>query len=87
MKRRWMIAAQIGLLMLMGSLPIAGCEQEPPETVTKENEERWKNFQTTNQKEVSAAMSAYEKRQQQLAEKKKGGAEKPEAKAAPAPKE
>ena len=87
MKRPWMPILPTICLLVTGSLLTMGCEQEPTTAPTKADDERWQNFQETNKKDLSTAMSAYEKRQQQLAEQKKGGANKTDVKATPAPAE
>jgi hypothetical protein len=83
MQQRWMRILQIGLLLMVCSLHTVACEPKATEGNAPANDERWKNFQETNQKEVAGAMSAYEKRQQQLAEKKKAPENKTDAKATP----
>jgi outer membrane biogenesis lipoprotein LolB len=67
-------------LIVASCLLTAGCSSTPPAVVDSANQKRWENFQKDNKKERSVAMDAFEKRQAQLAEKKRKEAEKSAAK-------
>jgi hypothetical protein len=67
-------------LLLVGGLTL-GCDKKEADAPAGPNDERWTKFENANKQEVSNAMSAYEKRQAQLAAKKKGG----DVKATPTP--
>jgi hypothetical protein len=72
-QRRVTAILKVMTLLTIGSVVTTSCQENATAPTTKANEERWKNFENTNKKDVSAAMSSYEKRQAQLAAKKTAG--------------
>ncbi len=85
LKPCWLRSVQIAFLLIVGSLVSVACQPKPSEAEVKANEERWKTYQDAQQKGASKMMADFEKRQAQLAEKKKAAEKKTEAKATPAP--
>jgi hypothetical protein len=58
----------VGLLVATASALSLSCAKSAPDA---QNDKRWQNFQKDNQRDVKVGMSAYERRQAQLAEQKK----------------
>lgn len=86
--RRRRLCAQgfTACLLITAGAVSGGCNQSSP-AADAANDKRWQKFQEGNKRDVGVGMSAYEKRQAQLAAKKKAEAGKttdPPASPAPA---
>jgi hypothetical protein len=70
---------QLGLLAVTGSILAISCGKKAPDA-QQANEKRWSNFQKDNKRDMAIGMSAFERRQAQLAaQKKKAPTDKTEA--------
>jgi hypothetical protein len=81
-------AKGIGLLCaLLATGSTLSCTRGAPDAQQQANEKRWANFQKDNKRDMQAGMSAYERRQAQLAaQKKAANAKDAKATATPTPK-
>jgi hypothetical protein len=71
-KRGARVILPVGLLMAAASTLALSCGKNAPDA---QSQERWQNFQRDNKRDVKVGMSAYERRQAQLAEQKKKAVE------------
>ena len=76
------IVLPIGAIAVVCGLLSVSCSKSDGQEA---NQKRWNNFQKDNKRDVGVGMSAYEKRQAQLAEKKKKEAEKKPGENKPTP--
>jgi hypothetical protein len=96
LKRTARTAASLAATITVFSVLTTGCQSDAPATEpaanapTAESDKRWADFQKTNQRDMATGMSAYQKRQEQLAKERAGksgasDAAKPAPSTPPAP--
>jgi len=62
---------QLGFVAVMASMLAFSCSKKAPDAQSEANDKRWSNFQKANKRDIAIGMSAFERRQTQLAATKK----------------